>query len=118
MEYLINIANVLYLFAYFVQGVLWLRVLSIIATSCLIPYFYLQPQPLMVAVYWNALFILLNVYWVFRLIFEQKGDEQNTSVATSRLLQGWSTCSARFGFEPTAELAASHEHSTIDTHPG
>lgn len=88
MEYLINIANVLYLFAYFVQGVLWLRVLSIIATSCLIPYFYLQPQPLMVAVYWNAFFILLNVYWVFRLMFEQKGDEQNTSVATSRLLQG------------------------------
>ena len=42
----------------------------------------------MVAVYWNALFILLNVYWVFRLMFEQKGDEQNTSVATSRLLQG------------------------------
>ena len=43
MDYLINIANVLYLFSYLVRDILWLRILTVIAASFLIPYFYLRP---------------------------------------------------------------------------
>jgi hypothetical protein len=73
MEYLINIANALYLFSYFVRDMLSLRVLSVIAASCLILYFYFGPEPLMVVVYWNLFFIALNVYWVVRPVFERRG---------------------------------------------
>ena len=46
-DLLIHVANVLYLFAFMVRDILWLRILTVIAASCLIPYFYFQPVPLM-----------------------------------------------------------------------
>lgn len=72
MEYFINIANILYLFSYLVRDILWLRILTVIAASCLIPYFYFRPDPLMTAIYWNLLFTVLNVYWIVRLILERR----------------------------------------------
>jgi CRP-like cAMP-binding protein len=72
MEYLINAANVLYLFSYLVRDILWLRILTVIAASCLIPYFYFRPDPLLTAIYWNLLFTALNVYWIIRLIIERR----------------------------------------------
>lgn len=72
MEYLINIANILYLFSYLVRDILWLRVLTVIAASFLIPYFYFRPEPLMVAIYWNLLFTSLNIFWVVRLLIERR----------------------------------------------
>ncbi len=72
MEYFINIANILYLFSYLVRDILWLRILTVIAASCLIPYFYFRPEPLMTAIYWNLLFTALNFYWIVRLILERR----------------------------------------------
>lgn len=72
MEYLINSANILYLFSYTVRDILWLRILTVIAASILISYFYLLPQPLMTAIYWNLLFTTLNIFWVVRLIIERR----------------------------------------------
>lgn len=72
MEYFINVANVLYLFSYLVRDILWLRILTVVAASCLIPYFYFRPEPLMTAIYWNLLFTALNFYWIVRLILERR----------------------------------------------
>ena len=72
MDYLINIANVLYLFSYLVRDILWLRILTVIAAFFLIPYFYLRPDPLIVAIYWNLLFLSLNIFWVGRLLLERR----------------------------------------------
>ena len=72
MDYFINIANILYLLSYFMQDVLLLRSLTVIAAFCLILYFYFQPDPLMVPIYWNLFFIALNIYWVVRLVLEHK----------------------------------------------
>ena len=72
MDYFINIANILYLISYFMQDVLLLRGLTVIAAFCLILYFYFQPDPLMVPIYWNLFFIALNIYWVARLALERK----------------------------------------------
>ena len=68
MDYLINVANVLYLVSYFVRDVLVLRVFTVIAAALLIPYFYFRPDPLLPAVYWNLFFIALNMWWIVRLI--------------------------------------------------
>ena len=72
MEYFINIANILYLLSYFVRDILWLRVLTVVAALCLIPYFYFRATPIMPVIYWNGFFIVLNIYWIFRLLAERR----------------------------------------------
>jgi CRP-like cAMP-binding protein len=44
----------------------------VIAASCLIPYFYFQPVPLMTPIYWNLTFTALNSYWIVRLFLERR----------------------------------------------
>ncbi len=53
IDLLIHAANLLYLFAFMVRDILWLRSLTVIAAACLIPYFYFRPEPLMMPIYWN-----------------------------------------------------------------
>src|SRR4029077_11212336 len=68
----ITIANLLYLASYSVHDILWLRILTVAAASLLIPYYALQPVPLIAAISWNVLFIAINVYWIVRLIIERR----------------------------------------------
>ncbi|MCZ6472732.1 MAG: cyclic nucleotide-binding domain-containing protein [SAR324 cluster bacterium] len=72
MEYFIHGANILYLFSYLVRDILWLRVLTVVAASCLIPFFYFRPEPLLAPIYWNLLFTSLNIYWIVRLLLERR----------------------------------------------
>ena len=69
---LINVANLLYLFSYSVRDILWLRILTVTGALCLLPYFYLQPTPLMAPIYWNLIFMAINVYWIVRLLLERR----------------------------------------------
>ncbi len=71
-ELLIHAANVLYLFAFMVRDIMWLRILTVVAASFLIPYFYFQPVPLMTAIYWNLAFTALNLFWIVLLFLERR----------------------------------------------
>ena len=71
-DFLIHAANVLYLFSYMVRDILWLRMLTVVAASCLLPYFYFQPEPLMIPIYWNLVFTALNLFWIVRLFQERR----------------------------------------------
>ena len=71
-DYLIHAANVLYLFAYLVRDILWLRILTVFAATLLIAYFWVQPEPLMAPIYWNLLFTALNLFWIARLHLERR----------------------------------------------
>ena len=85
MEALICIANVLYLLSYFVRDMIWLRVLTILGAMLLLPYFCLRAEPLMMPVYWNAFFIVLNAWWVVRLIRERRpNDSRNETRRRAR----------------------------------
>jgi Popeye protein conserved region len=68
----ITIANILYLASYSVHDILWLRILTVVAAALLIPYYALQPVPLLDAIGWNALFIAINIYWIIRLMIERR----------------------------------------------
>lgn len=68
----ITAGNVLFLASYSVRDILWLRVLTVVATSLLIPYYALQPEPLMAAIAWNLVFIAINVYWIVKLSIERR----------------------------------------------
>ena len=98
MDILIHAANVLYLVAYVIRDILWLRVFTVIAASCLTCYLYFLPEPLLTAVYWNLLFILLNLYSVGRLIIERRPMRPNQKERGVHTL-------VRDGLAPGAQLS-------------
>ena len=67
MDLLVNLANVLYVIAYFTLDMLRLRLLTVTAAICLAIYFYSQPVPMLNVVAWNLVFILLNLSQIARL---------------------------------------------------
>jgi len=71
-ELLIHAANVLYLLAFMVRDILWLRILTVVAAVCLVPYFYFRPEPLLTPIYWNLAFTALNIFWIVRLLLERR----------------------------------------------
>lgn len=71
-DILVHAANLLYLFAFMVRDILWLRVLTVVGSFCLIAYFYFQPVPLITPIYWNIVFTALNAYWIVRLLLERR----------------------------------------------
>ena len=74
MDALITIANVLFVSAYFVRDVLWLRAFALAGAGCLAMYFYTLPQPLMNVVYWNLLYVTINATWLARLAMGRRGS--------------------------------------------
>jgi hypothetical protein len=44
----------------------------VVGAFCLLPYFYLQPEPLMTPMYWNLVFTALNLSWIVRLLLERR----------------------------------------------
>ena len=67
MDLLINMANILYVIAYFTLDILRLRILTTAAAICLAMYFYSQPAPLMNVVGWNVFFVILNLVQICRI---------------------------------------------------
>ena len=72
MEILLHIANILYLFSYSVKDIMALRLLTVVAASCLLPYFYFRAEPMYAAIAWNMLFNVINVYRIFALYAERR----------------------------------------------
>jgi len=72
VEVLITLANLLYVMSYFVRDMLRLRLLTIVAASILVAYFWLRAEPIMTVVYWNGFFILLNLWQAARLVVERR----------------------------------------------
>jgi hypothetical protein len=54
------IANSLYVISYMVTSILWLRIIAVIASISTFPYFYFQPEPLWLAIFWQSAFFLVN----------------------------------------------------------
>ena len=72
MEILVYIANLLYLVSYLVQDMIRLRLLTLVAAVCLMTYFYLLPEPLMLVVCWNSVFVALNVIQLIRMLARRR----------------------------------------------
>ena len=72
LDALVNVANVVYLASYSVRDILWLRILTVFGATLLLPYYYLQIEPLYAPMAWNLVFIAINIYWITRLILERR----------------------------------------------
>ena len=80
MDILINVANILYVVAYFTTNMLRLRVLTLIAAACLAVYFATRPDPLWTVVAWNVFFLLLNAWQLTRLLARHPDGASNAAV--------------------------------------
>ena len=79
MDLLINIANVIYVIAYFTTNMLRMRILTMIAALCLIAYFATRPDPLWTVVCWNVFFLALNLVQVGRLVGRARHEMENST---------------------------------------
>jgi hypothetical protein len=68
MNILINAANLFFVLGYFTSDMLRLRLLSVVGTSCVVTYFYNQPEPMMNVVAWNLVFLLLNLVQLAQML--------------------------------------------------
>ena len=71
MDILVFTANGLYLVSYFTKEMLHLRILTVIAATCLSAYFYFQPEPMMTVVGWHLFFIALNLFQIARIVIDE-----------------------------------------------
>ena len=72
MEFMIYVANGMYVASYFMKDILHLRILSVVAASCLIAYFYWRAEPMMTVVYWNLFFVGVNTFQVARICWNRR----------------------------------------------
>lgn len=70
MNYFVHVANVLFLASYLVRDILWLRFLTIVAGTALLPYYFANDLHAPIA--WNAVFILINILQVKVLLLERR----------------------------------------------
>jgi hypothetical protein len=80
MDILLNMANLLYVLAYFTLDMLRLRLMTITAAGCLAVYFYSQPEPMLNVVFWNLFFIALNGGQIVRICLVRRRHQISASV--------------------------------------
>ena len=72
LEDLVHAANILYLCSYLVRDILWLRVLTITAGLCMVPFYWAcAERPLWAAIGWVAVFTAVNVAQILLLVAER-----------------------------------------------
>lgn len=66
----LHLSNILYLCSYSVRDILWLRILTVIAIACMMPYYYCCS--LYAPIGWNGLFAAVNLFQIGMLIMERR----------------------------------------------
>src|SRR5258705_7089869 len=69
---LINFSNILFLVAFSVRDVLWLRILAIVGEGLTLPYYYFQGEKLWPPIVWGAAFMLVNAVRVVAIALERR----------------------------------------------
>ncbi|WP_169054081.1 cyclic nucleotide-binding domain-containing protein [Nitratireductor sp. XY-223] len=72
LDVLVSVANVVYLASYSVRDILWLRILTVVGATLLMPYYYLQAAPLWAPIGWNVVFMTINLFWIVRLALDRR----------------------------------------------
>ena len=76
-----HLANLIFLGAYWVKDILWLRLLCILGSLVVIPFYLLRPEPLWPPVMWSGVFISIHAIRAWGIMKERRpvvfaGDEQ------------------------------------------
>jgi Popeye protein conserved region len=81
LNFLDHLANLIFIGAYWVRDILWLRLLSIIGSLVVIQYYLWQKEPLWVPMMWSCVFIGIHATRAWALVKERRpvgftADEQ------------------------------------------
>jgi hypothetical protein len=69
-----HVAFALIAISYLVKDILWLRILSVVASVAGIAYNYVVPwPPLWIVIYWNIFFLAINITQIFLTLRERRG---------------------------------------------
>jgi Popeye-like protein len=76
-----DLANLIFIGAYWVKDILWLRLLSIVGSLVVIPFYLLQTEPLWTPMMWSCVFISIHATRTWGIVKERRpvaftGDEQ------------------------------------------
>ncbi len=66
------VANTIYVISYMLTSMFWLRLLAVIAAASTLPYFYLQVEPLWSALFWQSMFLLVNLVNLIILVIASR----------------------------------------------
>jgi len=66
------VANTLYVISYMLTSMIWLRLLAVIAAACTFPYFFFQEQPLWSALFWQSMFLGVNLINLVALLISMR----------------------------------------------
>jgi CRP-like cAMP-binding protein len=78
---LVNLSNLIFLLAFSIRDVLQLRILSVVSYLIILPYYYLQQQPLWLPVFWGIAFIVINGLRIVLLLLERRPVKLNDDEA-------------------------------------
>lgn len=68
-----NIANLIFISAYWVKDMAWLRALSIIGSLVVMPYYYFQgDKPLWVPMMWSCVFISIHATRLMQILYRRR----------------------------------------------
>ena len=86
-----DLANLIFVGAYWVKDILRLRLLAIVGSLVVIPYYLLQTEPLWTPMMWSCVFISINATRAWGIVKERRpvtftGDEQLLYDKTFRAL--------------------------------
>lgn len=81
LNFLDNLANLIFLAAYWVKDILWLRLLVMVGSLVVIPYYLLRTEPLWTPTMWSCVFIIIHAVRAWGIVKERRpvaftGDEQ------------------------------------------
>ena len=76
-----NLANLTFFAAYWVKDILWLRLLVMVGSLVVIPYYLLRTEPLWTPTVWSCVFISIHAVRAWGIVKERRpvaftGDEQ------------------------------------------
>lgn len=80
MECLIYVANGMYVLSYFMKDMIRLRLITVIAASCLATYFYNLPEPMWNVIGWNSFFICLNLFQIAREMRSRRIEARQSGI--------------------------------------
>lgn len=68
-----NLNYVLIAAAFMMRNILWLRSLTILSSTCAVIYsLYYLDEPLWINVYWETIFILINIFQIFLIFYSRR----------------------------------------------
>ena len=87
---LVNFSNIVFLAAYSVRNVLWLRILAIVGEGMTLPYYYYQDEKLWPPIYWGVAFMIVNAVRIVGMALERRpvvfSDKEENSTASHSAL--------------------------------